>query len=147
MTVDSWTYTAPIVASWARARSVGSRRYTDPGHAEAMRAHALHALATRPRGWPLDAVYRLTVTYCPATMRRRDADRVLSLVPDALKGHAWDDDHDARIVDERVVRSYAVVGDEVRLTLSDEGHTSVCIEVLGRLAARQKAGPKRTLMR
>jgi Holliday junction resolvase RusA-like endonuclease len=137
--IDSWTYTAPIVASWARARSHGKTRFTDPKHAEAMRAHALHALATRPRGWPLDAVYRVTVTYCPATMRRRDTDRVLSLVPDALKGHAWNDDHDGQIVEQRVVRSYAVVGGEVRLMLSDEGHTSVCIEVLGRLAPTKVA--------
>jgi hypothetical protein len=101
---DSWTYTAPVVASWARARSRGKARFTDPRHKAALECHRLHALAARPRGWLTDGVYRVSICYRPADARRRDADRVLSLVLDALVGVAWDDDSDRYIAGAWVTR-------------------------------------------
>ncbi len=101
----SWSYTAPIVASWARARSRGARRFTAPAHAAALETHRLHALAARPRGWRTDGVYAVSVHYAPPDGRRRDADRVKSLVLDALVGVAWDDDSDRYVPDQYVKRA------------------------------------------
>lgn len=123
---DSWTYTAPVVASWARARSVGTRRYTDPRHAEARECHRFHALAARPRGWRLDGVYTVAVYYTPADGRRRDADRVLSLVLDALIGVAYEDDADRYLSGCRVER--VDVGDD---TARDPGTTRVVVTRIG----------------
>lgn len=102
--MTSWSYTAPVVASWARARSNGKRRFTAPAHAAAMELHRNIALATRPRGWFTGGVYDLRVSYCPPDGRRRDADRVLSLVIDALCGVAWDDDSDRYLASAEVRR-------------------------------------------
>jgi hypothetical protein len=102
---DSWTYTAPIVASWARARSHGKRRFTAPAHKAALECHRLHALAARPREWRTDGVYTVAVCYRPADARRRDADRVLSLVLDALIGVAFDDDADRYVDAAHVYRA------------------------------------------
>ena len=102
--MTSWTYTAPVVASWARARSNGARRFTDPRHRAARECHRLHALAARPRGWPLGGVYEVAVAYRPADGRRRDADRVLSLVLDALIGVAYEDDADRYLAGCAVTR-------------------------------------------
>lgn len=109
MTASSWWYRIARIDSWARdkitTRGGKPRTHRPEGDAAAKRAHALHALAARPRGWPLDGCgYEVTVHYCRASGHSRDADRVLNLVCDALKGVAWPDDNDTRIVDKRVRR-------------------------------------------
>lgn len=131
-----WSYTAPVVASWARARKNGKRHFTAPKHAEAMECHRLHALAARPRGWRTDGVYDLRVSYCPPDGRRRDADRVLSLVIDALCGVAWDDDSDRYL---RAVEVRRVVSDGTPLSM-ERGTTLVVVRRVGDapVAAKRK---------
>lgn len=130
----SWSYTVPLVASWARARSNGKRRFTAPKHAAALEAHRLHALAARPRDWRTDGVYSVSVHYAPPDGRRRDADRVLSLVLDACKGVAWDDDSDRYIGAQHVARIAADC-------LTPGGSTTVAITRIG--DAPVKAARKR----
>lgn len=131
---DSWTYTAPVVASWARARSRGKARFTDPRHAAALECHRLHALAARPRGWRTDGVYVVAVSYCAPDRRRRDVDRVLSLVIDALIGVAYDDDSDRYLAGAHVSRlsggDYLDVADSTRATI-DPGTTRVRVTRIG----------------
>lgn len=133
MTAASWSYTAPIVASWARARSRGARRFTAPKHAAALETHRLHALAARPRGWRTDGVYAVSVHYAPPDGRRRDADRVKSLVLDALVGVAFDDDSDRYVPVQNVARIAADC-------LTPGGFTTVAITRIGDapVAARKR---------
>jgi hypothetical protein len=132
--MTSWTYTAPIVASWARARSHGARRYTAPAHREAVACHRLHALAARPDGWRTDGVYRVEIVYYSPDMRRRDCDRVASLVLDALVGVAYDDDSDRYLAGHTCDSARALIAcgriDEQHIDLSC-GHTYVRVTRLG----------------
>lgn len=102
--IRSFTYQAAIVASWARARKRGKRHFNDPEHASAMLIHRAAAMLARPAGWTLDGVYEVAVIYARHGGHARDADRVLNLVCDALKGVAWKDDSDARVRTALVTR-------------------------------------------
>lgn len=93
----SFTYQAAVVESWKRARKTGKRHFTSPEHASAMLIHRAAAMRVRPAGWTLDGVYEVAAIYARHGGHARDADRVLNLVLDALKGVAWKDDSDARV--------------------------------------------------
>lgn len=56
------------------------------------RAVGFCALAERPRGWPLDACYRVTIAARYADQRRRDLDNLIKSILDGLNGVAWKDD-------------------------------------------------------
>ena len=105
--------------TWKRARSQGSRRWTDPRDRDYRASLRLHALAARPKGWPLDARYSVTVV---VSVRRDvgDVDNFAKSVLDAGKGVLWADDAAVRELYVRRVRadqgSLAVLveADEVR---------------------------------
>lgn len=134
-----WTFTVPAIASWKRdkitTRGSGgrarARTYRPADDAAAKLLIRSHASRTKPRGWRTDGCYKLTVEYTPADWRRHDADRVLSLVPDALKGIAWDDDHDGQIVEEGVCRASLSDGEVCQLFAARHAETVVRIEWRG----------------
>lgn len=66
--------------------------------AAAKKAHALAALVARPRGWDVGGCVEVEVTYCRVTGHARDTDRVANLVLDALRGVAFADDNDSRVL-------------------------------------------------
>lgn len=110
----SFTYQAPIVESWKRARKRGKRHFTDPEHASAMLIHRAAAMLARPAGWTLDGVYEVAVIYARHGGHARDGDRVQSLVIDALKGCAWKDDSDARVTLTHCARLWGPSGTVAR---------------------------------
>ena len=73
----------------------------------------------RPRWWPLDARYRLTVRAVFADQRRRDLDNVVKSVSDALNGIAFGDD--SQIDEVRASRGFS----------ADAPATEVLVEVVG----------------
>lgn len=98
----SWWYRVPIIASWQRG-GLGVRKgravtFRPDGDATAKRAHAMHALKARPRGWDVGGCVEVEIVYCRVTGHARDTDRVTNLVLDALKGVAYLDDNDCRIL-------------------------------------------------
>lgn len=100
--IDVWWYRIPRIDSWQRG-GLGVRRgravtFRPEGDAEAKRAHAMHALAARPRGWDVGGCVEVEVVYCRVTGHARDTDRVTNLICDALKGVAWLDDNDSRVL-------------------------------------------------
>lgn len=99
---DTWWYRVARIDSWQRG-GLGVRRgravtFRPEGDAEAKRAHAMHALAARPRGWDVGGCVEVEVVYCRVTGHARDTDRVTNLICDALKGVAWLDDNDSRVL-------------------------------------------------
>jgi hypothetical protein len=102
VTASSWWYRVARIDSWARdkitTRGGKPRTHRPEGDAAAKKAHALHALAARPRGWDVNGCAEVSIYYCRTGGHARDVDRVLSLVPDALRGIAWSDDNDTRIL-------------------------------------------------
>lgn len=100
----SFTYQAPIVESWKRARKEGKKHFNEGKHESAMLIHRAAANLAKPAGWTLDGVYEVAVIYARHGGHARDGDRVLNLVLDALKGVAWKDDSDARVRGQQVDR-------------------------------------------
>lgn len=104
MTASSWWYRIPRIDSWARdkvttnKRTGKARTHRPDGDAAAKKAHALHALAARPRGWDVNGCVEIEVTYCRVTGHARDTDRVTNLICDALKGVVVKDDNDSRVI-------------------------------------------------
>ena len=99
---DTWWYRVARIDSWQRG-GLGVRRgravtFRPEGDAEAKRAHAMHALAARPRGWDVGGCVEVEVVYCRVTGHARDTDRVTNLICDALKGVAYLDDNDSRVL-------------------------------------------------
>jgi Holliday junction resolvase RusA-like endonuclease len=103
-------FTVPIVASWQRMRVGKGRHYKAPEQRELQNLIAIHAIRARnvwsqtSRSWDPTARFALTIAYHAPDMRRRDVDRVESLVLDALTGTIWLDDSDRYVVDARTVR-------------------------------------------
>lgn len=102
MTASSWWYRVARIDSWARdkitTRGGKARTHRPEGDAAAKKAHALHALAARPRGWDVGGCVEVEVTYCRVTGHARDTDRVTNLVLDALRGVVYRDDNDTRVL-------------------------------------------------
>ncbi len=98
----SWWYRIARIDSWARdkitTRGGKPRTHRPECDAEAKRAHALAALAARPRGWDVGGCVEIEVTYCRVTGHARDTDRVTNLVLDALRGVVYRDDNDSRVL-------------------------------------------------
>ena len=89
----SLEYTLPgRAATWERAGANGRRRYTSAEMREDKRAHALHAMAARPRGWSQDGWFWLSVEVYLPDLRLGDRDNYLKLVQDALQGVVWRND-------------------------------------------------------
>lgn len=99
---DVWWYRIPRIDSWQRdkvtARGSKARTHRPEGDAEAKRSHAMHALAARPRGWDVGGCVEVEVVYCRVTGHARDTDRVTNLICDALRGVAYLDDNDSRVL-------------------------------------------------
>lgn len=100
--------------TWKRARSQGARRWTDPQDRRYRDAIRYALLAARPRSWPLDARYSVTLV---VHVRRDvgDVDNYAKSWLDAGKGILWDDD-------ASVVELY------VRRVRADKGSVSVLVE-------------------
>lgn len=100
--------------TWKRARSQGARRWTDPQDRRYRDAIRYALLAARPRGWPLDARYSVTLV---VSVRRDvgDVDNFAKSWLDAGKGVLWADD-------ASVVELY------VRRVRADRGSVSVLVE-------------------
>lgn len=111
---------------------LGAVPFTDPGSpVHPFRAAVrMQAAFARPRGWPLDAGYRLLLVVYrrpPKGLPKRDrrpgvlnstkpdADNYLKAVKDALKGLAWADD--GQVTDARVLKVYAGPGEPVGVRL------------------------------
>jgi Holliday junction resolvase RusA-like endonuclease len=114
--------------TWKRARSQGARRWTDPQDRRYRDAIRYALLAARPRGWPLEARYSVTLV---VSVRRDvgDVDNYAKSWLDAGKGILWDDD-------ASVVELY------VRRVRADRGSVSVLVEadeVLRRSSKKSRA--------
>lgn len=98
----SWWYRVARIDSWARdkitTRGGKPRTHRPECDADAKRAHALAALAARPRGWDVGGCVEVEVTYCRVGGHARDTDRVTNLVCDAIKGVVVKDDNDCRVL-------------------------------------------------
>lgn len=66
--------------------------FTPPETRRYERAVRGHAALVKPRGWPLDARYRLAVRAVFGNARRHDGDNVLKCIGDAGNGVLWKDD-------------------------------------------------------
>lgn len=100
---DEWWYEVPIVVSWSRAGDSRGRRYTPKRHREAVEFHRKVAIEARPDDWDTRLRCSVRVSYSSPDRRLRDCDRVLSLVLDALRGVAYEDDSDRYVVMATVV--------------------------------------------
>lgn len=93
-----WTFTIegrPV--TWQRTGEHEGRRLTEQGQREAKKRIAWQALATKPNPWPMDAVYAIEVVGYWPDQRFGDADRLASLVMDALEGLAYKADRQVRV--------------------------------------------------
>jgi Holliday junction resolvase RusA-like endonuclease len=115
--VMAFVVPGPIVP-WMRTQSHGTRRFTPPrqrGYQDRVR---LVANLARPKGWPLDARYRVTVdVYCDG--RKRDIDNCAKTIGDAIEGIAYR--NDCHVDDLHVRRHHELAAPRVE----------VCIEVIG----------------
>lgn len=70
------------------------------------RAVGMCAVFKRPRKWPLDAKYEVSIAIYYKDNRRRDIDNVAKSILDGLNGIAWIDDAqvDSLSIDRRVGR-------------------------------------------
>lgn len=92
-----WTFTIeerPV--TWQRTGEHQGKRLTEKGQREAKKRIAWHALVTRPKAWPVDAVYAIEVLGYWPDRRFGDADRLASLIMDALEGLAYKTDRQVR---------------------------------------------------
>lgn len=80
----------PVI--WARAQHRGRASYTDPRVRAWQTALACVAASARPKGWPLDALYRVTAVVTRSTRRRYDIDNAIKGALDACNGVLWKDD-------------------------------------------------------
>lgn len=81
-----------------RPRVVSGRAYTPNETVMFERSVGFCALAERPRGWPLDATYRVTIAARYADKRLRDLDNLIKSVLDGLNGVAWKDDSQVIVI-------------------------------------------------
>lgn len=102
-------YGRPV--TWRRTNHVQvggkTRRTTGKAQRAAKEAMAWRALAARPAGWPLDALYRVEVTGVWPTRVYGDVDRLVSLPMDALEGVAYRTDRQVASI-----RGTRLVGDQ-----------------------------------
>lgn len=82
--------------TWQRTREYQGRRITDAKQREAKKRLGFLALRARPTGWPLDALYSIDVLGVWPDRKLGDADRLTSLVMDALEGVAYVKDRQVR---------------------------------------------------
>jgi hypothetical protein len=85
--------------TWKRTADYRGRRITEKAHREALRAHALAAIAalgTRRAAWSLDGAFLLGVSGYWPDARAGDFDRLMGMAMDALKGVAYRDDKQVR---------------------------------------------------
>jgi len=103
--------------TWKRARSHGAKRWTDPQDRRYRESVRYAMLAARPKGWPLDARYSLTLV---VSVRRDvgDVDNYSKSWLDAGKGILWADD--ASVVELYVRRVRADRGSASLLVEADE---------------------------
>lgn len=111
-----WRFTIPDrPATWQRTNPYKGRLLTDTKQRAAKARIGWIALAARPKGWPLDREYIVDVRGYWPDRRYGDADRLTSLVMDALEGIAYAKDRQVadqsgkRRVDKEHPRTEVVV--------------------------------------
>jgi Holliday junction resolvase RusA-like endonuclease len=81
----------------ARARRGAGGRWITPKRTRAYEKKVsmlafIHLSASKNRGWPKDARYRVTLEVTFPDRRRRDLDNIAKAILDALNTVAWNDD-------------------------------------------------------
>lgn len=101
------TYTVPgRPETDHRARVTARGTYMPAAYRAYMATVRLHALAARPRGWPLDARYSVSITVHEPDRRSRDLDNAAKGALDGMTGALWADD--------RQIDALSIVRGEVR---------------------------------
>lgn len=75
-----------------RHSGVGRRSFHKPEYSAFLKSVHLHALSKRPRGWPLDRRYRISIVGVWPDRRPRDLDNLCKPVQDGISGALWTDD-------------------------------------------------------
>lgn len=90
--------------SKGRARKGQGKVFTPKETVVYERNVGLVGLVNRPRGWPMDAEYSVSVVAYYGDRIRRDIDNIAKSILDGLNGVSWDDDW--RIVELFIRRDY-----------------------------------------
>lgn len=89
-----------------RARVTSRGTFMPAAYRAYMATVRLYALAARPRGWPLDARYSVSITVHEPDRRSRDLDNAAKGALDGMTGALWTDD--------RQIDALSIVRGEVR---------------------------------
>ena len=97
---DGIQFHLPYLKSWKRPRTTRRGRMYDPGGSDLKQAKALMLQQATDMGFGPDGItaWELTVAFVQSDKRKRDIDRMLSFVMDALEGALYDDDSQVRKV-------------------------------------------------
>ena len=135
-----WSFTIPgRPVTWQRPGVFEGKRLTQKEQKPAKEHIAWHALAKRPRGrWPMGAVYAIEVIGYWPDRRFGDADRLMSLVMDALEGVAYKADRQVRAQASAMLVDRENPRTEVTLVPYDEARERPIITIT---LARLPEGP------
>jgi hypothetical protein len=122
--------------TWQRTVAHEGKRLSEKEQRAVKKIIGMRALAARPAGWPLDASYAMEVIGYWPDRRCGDADRLVSIVMDALEGVAYKADRQVRAQCSAVLLDRLVPRTEVLVVPYDEGvHVPVMTIELRRLSS------------